>query len=282
MHYTIQPGNYNPVIQGQIQDDYIIYQPQVLLYFGQRPSNTGDGVSCMNVEPGTGQAQRIGAKINVVKYQVKGTFTLTAGLNKKTNQFEQSILPDYENTISLGNPYGWIVRVIVMQAKNGDTRYDIGTSNYHDVFPCCSRYNNSSPYFPTSDNTTKILPEFAFTGSDPEFRKSTFTYRDLINNSRIRTMSMLEGITKRMRILYNKTYYVTPSRSVRDFKITLRNIGVISYNREIYATEESANNQNNTQNAICTMFIFAPISYMKDVIPFVSLSVEQKLVFTDP
>lgn len=277
--FSTQPGNHNPVQDGQVVQDRVIFYNQCHFAIGYRP---GDWHHYWvdNVEEGTGFNERVGQYINVLKYEVKGTFTLSAMHNRMTNQYENAPYPDYQNTTMMNGYQGWIVKVIMFQVKNGNLTCRIGDNAYHEFAPELKTYLGNT--FPARENPTKLLPDYLPGNEAGDFQTYYFSYEELVKNSRVSSMNFMGGITKAIKILKHKTYYVTPDKSIRNFKISTKKIGRLQWGHTRYQPPSDDIINQQLRDAIFTSFYFTPIAFMKDLIPAISMSAVQRISFVDP
>lgn len=236
----------------------------------------------MNVENGVEFNERIGRKINVKRYIVKGTFTLTNAYRKAGEI--NTVVPNYYSGFS-SDTTGWICRVIMYQVKGGSvSQGNYEGNNYHPFAPSFTSYNSKGII--TNEYVKLLLPDWSpgaySDGNYQDISLYTWTVNQIVNNTRVQTMPLAEGITKCCRILKNKTYYITNTKPIVNFRVSSRKIGVLEFPHQLRSGEDDEIVITQTPTAVYCVFIFTPISYIYQTVPYLTMSATHKLEYTDP
>lgn len=269
-----------------VTEQYIRYSPAFGLGVGSCNTNL-EQISWpfygFNIDPGYLSDQRIGQKINVKKYTVKGTFTLVNakssfdGIEGTDNKF-----PNYNSySYQMDCVSGWVVRVIMMKCKAGDTQYALFTQGYNQIMPNPT-VNDQNLRYPFGNWIKRIIPEWLMGNFITETQDYPFTAQQIVANTRLKVLPLQEGITDDVTILKNKTYFITNRKPIVNFRISTKRIGQLEWPRVSGKPEFIQPENVQTDTGICTFFICTPMAYIENNIPFLSVSVNHKLMFVDP
>lgn len=242
---------------------FISFQPMTCFIVG---GSEGSDPWNVAIDKGTGSQQRIGAKIEPVKFRLSGSIALNFAVYRQDLQqqppYTQSQFPSF-----------WQVRLIVYQVRGANPKYATYKAGYHP----CALCPNTTLGDCDPEEVKKLLATYY---GKYETAMPIFTWEEFSRNHALGKVPLRRGIGGQIRVLYNKTFWLSLSKPIKQFRIITKRPKPIVY-PELIDGAASQEVYKDPRNAIYCAWIYQPGNYFEINNVQLNLSCQYELYYTD-
>lgn len=229
----------------------LLFFPMRVLLFGG--VSTSFAKACVQIPIGISVSQRIGAQIRPIKFRLTGSISYMPPANFQIDS--NGFIPNI-------TPMAYHLRLIVGQLRGarGDV-VNCFNGFYHQLVD--APYNSTDVYGDKShgvyagDMVARLVGTYAHTSNGDH---NIFSADDLCMNMSAAVGPLRQGITKYMRILYNKCFRVdSGTHNTVPFRIKTKVPSKLKW-VETRSGEENVDTQNQCSNPIVVYWILVPQS----------------------
>lgn len=216
----------------------------------------------MSIPLGTGQGERVGAKIEPIKLRVSGSMSLENSGDIVGN-----------DTYS---PNFWQVRCLVYQIKGGNAAQAPDNENYHQL----AMVSSTDDGWLTPKQMRKLLMQY-FNDGPVADDLNRFTNTCWNRNNNLAKLPLRRGIGGLCRVLYKKSFWINAQKNpVKQFRFITRTPKRFVY-PESMARDDGVVPETNCNNSVYIVWMFQPGSFKLNAIPKLNLTFTVDLFYTD-
>lgn len=233
---------------------------QVMIIGAPHVANAQNIRYTMSVSPGWLQYERIGAKIEPVKLRLTGACSMSCSVNDPLTSMNER------------QPCAWQIRLIVYQVRGGNGTFFPDDNQYHPLaMNTIDNYGQLEP-----EQLKKLLSYYNGSNIDQRY----FTRDSFRWNLGMSKVPLRRGIGGQMRVLYQKSFWLSSMKPVKQFRIVTKRPKPLVYTE---LPDGAGDNETNAtaRNCIYCVWMWQPTNYIGQNNVALNVDCNYELFYTD-